>query len=411
MPRVQMGRAGKLLSALAFALALAACQAVPGSGRLPADVLRTPGVRGVSMALLTPSLLPTWYPGDVTATSSATPGPAILTKTENVLLMGVDHRPADPDPSWRTDSIIIAALDRANNRLGLVNIPRDLYVEIAGYGPGRINQADYIGERGRYPGGGPALVERVLTETLGIPIDHYVRIQMAGLVDLVDALGGVTVTLKCPLYERTPDETSSNGLRDWNLPAGQVRLDGQDARQFATYRYVESDFGRTRRQQQLIWAIRNQALQLNALPRIPTLWRALSDNYETDLSLIDAVKYASLGADLRPENVRGLVFSLDALDYAYTGTGAIVLVIKDKQRLQDELAHLFDGKPLASLDGSAAGEAGECPPPPTAVPAFTPTPIVTATMTAGPTVVLSGTLTLTPTITATPELTATLAPG
>jgi polyisoprenyl-teichoic acid--peptidoglycan teichoic acid transferase len=328
---------------------------------------------------------------------------ALLHRTENIVVLGIDHRPWDPDPSWRTDTIMIMALDRANNRVGIVNVPRDLYVEIPGYGKGKINQADYIGEESKYPGGGPALLGRVLTATLDIPIQHYVRVQMDGLVKLVDALGGVTVTLDCPLYERTPDETSPNGVKDWNLPAGQVHLDGESAKKFATYRYVSSDFGRTRRQQQLVWALRNRALQLDVIPRIPALWNALQSTFTTDLSLLDVAKLATLGANLKPENVHGVVFSLDALDYDFTPEGASVLVVKDKQQLRTELARVFDSQPLTTLGKKEAG--ADCPLPPTPVPPLPATPTISVTPTL--TVTATAAVSATAVITATPVVTAT----
>jgi LCP family protein required for cell wall assembly len=304
----------------------------------------------------------------------------LLRRTENLLVMGVDHRTGDPDPAWRTDTIMVVAIDRKTSEIGVVNIPRDLWVNIPGYGMGRINQADYWGESKKYPGGGPALLRRVITETLGIPTEHYVRIQMDGLVRLVDALGGVTVTLDCPLYERTPDDKSPTGVKDWSLPAGQVRLNGEDAKKFATYRYITSDFGRTRRQQQLIWAIRARALQLDVIPRIPELWKALADTFTTDLGLLDVIKLARLGATLQPDKAHGLVLGTDVIEPYITGGGAYVLLIKDKAKLKERLGKLFDGPPLAEMGKS---KPGECPPPPAGAPTLTPTPTLEVTPTPG----------------------------
>jgi LCP family protein required for cell wall assembly len=302
-----------------------------------------------------------------------------LDQTDNILVLGVDHRSGDPEPSWRTDTIMVVAVDRAASRVGVIGIPRDLYVEIPGLGEARINQADFFGEATDYPGGGPALLRQVLTETLEIPTQHYVRVQMDGLVRLVDALGGVTVTLGCPLYERTPDESSPNGMADWSLPAGQVHLDGQTARKFVTYRYVTNDFGRAQRQQQLLWALRDRALQLDVIPKIPELWQVLADTFTTDLGLLDVVRLAQLGAALRPEQVHGLVFGPKVLESFITDEGAWVLTIRDYDRLEQEKAQLFSAQPLAQLGHSVAGE---CPPAPTAIPTFTPTPAVSPTPTA-----------------------------
>ena len=134
-----------------------------------------------------------------------------LEYTDNYLVLGADQRPGWE--SWRTDSIMVVAIDPKTEQVGIISIPRDLYVDIPGYGKERINSVDYIGEKKKYPGGGPALAARVISDTLGIPIQHHVRIEMEGLVRLVDALGGVDVTLDCPLYERTPNGVRAEGLR------------------------------------------------------------------------------------------------------------------------------------------------------------------------------------------------------
>jgi LCP family protein required for cell wall assembly len=314
------------------------------------------------------------------ATPTKTRAPSPLDFSDNFLVLGMDARPGEPD--WRTDTIMVVAIDHQQGQIGVISIPRDLYVSLPGVGETRINVADYYGEATAYPGGGPALLRRVLTETLGIPTQHYVRIRMEGLVRLVDTLGGVTVTLDCPLYEQTPDESSPNGLVDWNLPAGEVHLDGETAKKFATYRYVTSDFGRAHRQQQLIWALRDRALQLDVIPKLPELWKALADTFATDLGLLDVVKLAQIGITLKPDKVHGLVFSIEVLDYFVTEEGAWVLVISDREKLEEEKAQLFSARPLAQLGQQ---EDGECPPAPTAVPTFTPTPAVSPTPTVTPT--------------------------
>lgn len=313
---------------------------------------------------------PTAVP-DTPLPASPTPQSSILERTENILILGEDLRPSE-GPAWRTDTIMVAAIDYQQGAIGVISIPRDLYVTIPGLGETRINEADYYGTVTGYPGGGPALLRRILTETLNIPTQHYVRVQMEGLVRLVDVLGGVTVTLECPLYERTPDETSPNGLADWNLPAGEVHLDGEAAKKFATYRYVTTDFGRAQRQQQLLWALRARALQLDIIPRLPELWKALADTFVTDLGLFDVIRLATFGANLRPEKVHGLVFSEEALEPFITEEGAWVLVVRDWDVLEAEKEALFAARPLAELGQQPAGQ--ECPPPPTPVPTFTPTP-------------------------------------
>lgn len=285
-----------------------------------------------------------------------------LQTTENILVLGADQRPGWE--AWRTDSIMIVAIDQSRQQVGVISIPRDLYVEVPNYGKERINVVDYIGEKTKAPGGGPGLLARIISTTLGIPTQHYARIQMDGLARLIDALGGVTVTLDCPLYERTPNDALPTGYEEWTLPAGQVRLNGDAARKFATYRYVTSDFGRIQRQQQLIWAIRNRALQSNILPRIPELWKAFSNTFATDLGLVDVIRLANFGIKLKPADVHGLIIGPPIVKDYLTEHKEMVLVIGDRDELEARKERLFLGKPLAQSGRSEPGKPKECPPPP-----------------------------------------------
>lgn len=283
-----------------------------------------------------------------------------LQGTENILILGQDQRPGWE--SWRTDSIMVVVIDYDRDQVGILSVPRDLWVDIPGYGQQRINAVDYIGEKMKVEGGGPALAQRVISDTLGIPTQHYVRIHMSGLVKLVDALGGVNVQLDCPLYERAPDDRQPDGYDNFVLPSGETLLTGDQARKFATYRYVTTDFGRTRRQQQIIWALRNRALEINLLPRIPGLWSAMSDLYTTDLDLTDFIRLARFGMALEPSGVHGMTFTGDVLEDYTTPAGEMVLRIADQELLDAELERLFLEKPLELRGRKQAGE--ECPAPP-----------------------------------------------
>ena len=293
------------------------------------------------------------------ASPTPAPTPQSIDKTENILVLGIDTRPELE--AWRTDSIMVVSIDMASGQVGIISIPRDLYVDIPGHGKDRINAAAYVGEKLEYPGGGPALVQRVVKESLGIPTQHWVLLKQEGLVKLVDALGGVTVNLDCPLYEETPDPHDPSAYLQFTLPAGKVLLNGADAKKFATYRYIQSDFGRVRRQQQLIWAIRNRALKGDVLPRIPELWTALSSTFTTDLNLIDIIRLSGVGIRLQPQNVHAMNLDKEVvMDYT-TSEGWQVLALRSDEALKAKLAQLFAARALAEV-GKA--EAGGCPAPP-----------------------------------------------
>jgi polyisoprenyl-teichoic acid--peptidoglycan teichoic acid transferase len=346
------------------------------AGRVLADT-PVPGVSGPTPESSPAAPTPT-------PTSLPTPAPAVpppwAGQTENILILGTDQRGGSQ--LWRTDTIMVVAIDYPNQQVGIISVPRDLWVSIPGYGMGRINQADYLGEVRKYPGGGPALTGKLLEEMLGIPIRHWVRLKYEGLPRLVDALGGVTVHLDCPLYERTPHPTLPGHYVDWSLPAGDVTLDGATAKKFVTYRYLTNDSGRARRQQQLIWAMRERALQLDIVPKVPELWRALSDVFSTDLNVLDILKLAQMGAGLQPDAIHGLVLGMEVMGNHITPNGAWVLWVRDRTKLDSELASLFAGRPLAELAHNRAPN-GKCPPAPRAP--STPHPTSTPSPTPSPT--------------------------
>jgi LCP family protein required for cell wall assembly len=353
----------------------------------------------------TPTASPTASP-TVTHIPTAAPTPQSIASTENILVLGTDTRPGP----WasRTDTIMVVAIDHNAGQVGIVSIPRDLWVDIPDWGKDRINSADFAGGQIKYPGGGPALAARVIEDNLGIPTQKYVRIRQDGLPRLVDALGGVTVTLECPLYERTPNEKSATGFEDFSLPAGAVFLDGPTAKKFVTYRYMSNDFSRARRQQQLIWAVRDRGLQLDVIPKIPELWAALQDTFSTNLNVIDVVKLVRLGMSLEGKNVHSVVVDQEVVENWTTPGGGAVLRLKDPALLQDRLANLFTAKPLSELGKNIPGG---CPPAPKGMkawPTLTPTVTMTPDVTATPTATLTPEATATPTATLTPEPTATV---
>lgn len=317
----------------------------------------------------TPTSEPTSSEPTLTPTPAPTKAPKSLKETDNYLVLGMDARPGDK--AWRTDTIMIVAVDYDASQVGIFSIPRDLWVDIPTLGPGRINQADYHGESTKYPGGGPALVSKIIEGIFGVSTNHWVRIKQEGLVEMVDALGGVDITLNCPLHEITPDPKNPNQYVKFELPAGKNHLDGADAKKFATYRYNSNDFYRAQRQQQLIWAIKERAIQLDAITKLPQLWTALQHTFETDLSILDVIRLARIGIKLNANQIHGLTFSTQAIVYDTVGA-AQVLKIGDKKLLMKELDSLWSQKSIA--EQGTIGSNAKCPTP-TVAPTATITPL------------------------------------
>jgi len=276
--------------------------------------------------------------------------------TDNYLILGTDRRQGEG--SWRTDVVMVVGLDREAGRAAVFSIPRDLYVNIPNYGMGRINQADFLGERNpSLHGSGPQLVSTILSQTLGIETQHWIRFQMDGFVDIVDAIGGVNVYLDCPFAEPIFNLTT-NAWDYFTLPAGDNWMDGDTAYWFVRLRLNSSDIARAERQRQFLWALRDQMLNTNTITRFPELWGAFSDSFSTDLSLLELIDLTRIGLSYGTENVRSGGLTLADLRGFTTEQGAAVLGIGDPGRVRAVVNGVWDAQPMAATNRRAPEE---CP--------------------------------------------------
>jgi LCP family protein required for cell wall assembly len=244
-----------------------------------------------------PSVAPPDKPSNAPAASPS------LQKTTNILLLGSDRRPNTPN--WRTDVMMIIAIDEATKQVGVISLPRDIYVdEIPNRRGNKINVIDYLGEQDEPGGGGPKLLGQILEKKIGVPIDHYIRFDFEAFKKLVDAMGGVEIEVDCPLYD--PQGYDQGGL-PLALDKGVHRLNGGQALSYVRSRLVGGDLERERRQQRFAWAVRSQILNENLLTRVPAMYQALNDHVQTDLGLRDAIKLVRFALDLDAENVHGFV--------------------------------------------------------------------------------------------------------
>ncbi len=271
-------------------------------------------------------------------TPGGTPAGTVQPKGMNILLLGSDERAQDTDPAWRTDTLIVVGVRPRDGIVAMLSIPRDLWVTIPGYGDGRINEADYVGETSAGPGGGPALLAATLEENLGIPIHAYARIQFAGLQRIVDAMGGITVNVERP-FDEVIDEGDGSTPWHFTLRPGVQRLDGRAALYYARSRKGVTDIDRSRRQQQVLLALREAALRPEILPRLPGLLGALSDAVETNLRPADALGLMNMALRLSAGSFRGRVFDESMMRDWVTPQGAMVL-LPNRERIGQVWAEL-----------------------------------------------------------------------
>ena len=253
----------------------------------------------------------------------------------NILLLGVDKREGEHGP-WRTDTMILGTVDPQSKTAGILSIPRDLWVPIPGSGESRINSANFIGDRDKYPGGGPALAMKTVEYNLGVPVHYYVLLDFDGFEKIIDTIGGVDVNVERVLHdERYPDPSPEDPdrVRTIHFEAGLQHMDGKAALEYARSRLSTSDFDRSHRQMQIILAVREKALRLNLIPRVPELMVTMADIVQTDLQPGNIITLARLGGEIERENLQSAVIDHTMTVEHVTPSGAQVLLpIREKIR-------------------------------------------------------------------------------
>jgi len=190
---------------------------------------------------------------------------------QRVVLLGSDARAGEAS---RSDTIVVA---KAGG--GMLAVPRDTLVEIPGVGEDKINAA--------FAYGGPDLTVKTVEKLTGLPIQNYAVVHFDGVEEIVDAMGGITLTLDEPIAY------SLDG-RYVELPAGTHTLNGREALAYVRYRGdPTADIGRIGRQQLFLQALAREATAPGKLPRLPATAKAVWGNIETDMSPLEAGLFAA----------------------------------------------------------------------------------------------------------------------
>lgn len=205
----------------------------------------------------------------------------------NVLLVGIDFAPGREQ--HLTDTMLVATLDPDTGEGALVSVPRDLYGVPLGDGRvynAKLNSlmANAADDRDTYPLGGPGTLKAAIGELLGISIHYFAAIDIEGMRQVVDTIGGVEVVVQRAINDPRYSDTVT-GQYGFYLSPGRHHLDGQTAMAFARSRLGEgdSDFTRAERQQILLTAIAEKLTAGNLLVALPGLLDAVRDNVATDI--------------------------------------------------------------------------------------------------------------------------------
>ena len=185
----------------------------------------------------------------------------------SILLLGIDTGEFDRTEQGRSDSMMIATLNPDKKQTTIVSIPRDTYTEIVGLGTqDKLNHA--------YAFGGPEMSMDSTEKLLGVPIDHYVSVNMHGLKEMVDAVGKIQL-------ENNIEFTQSG----YEFHQGPVQLDGDAALAYIRMRYDDpnGDYGRQERQRKVVMAIIKKAMSPSIIANYGTILNTLEDHVKTDI--------------------------------------------------------------------------------------------------------------------------------
>jgi LCP family protein required for cell wall assembly len=240
----------------------------------------------------------------------------------NILLLGTDQRPGELN--WRTDTIILLSINQETKTVGMLTIPRDLYVNIPGIGRQRINTADFYGEYYDYPGGGPNLIKQTVEQNLGVRVHYFVRGGFDGFRRAIDILGGIEVDVDCPLYEA--NFYDDYGAATLDFKPGVQTMDGVTALRYARSRYTTNDYDRGRRQRQVILAMWDKATSLNLLAKWPELYEQVRGAVQTDLGAVEMAALAYVGAQLKMDRIKSRAIDNHSASPYITAEGAWVLL-------------------------------------------------------------------------------------
>ncbi len=293
----------------------------------------------------------------------------------NILVAGVSTDDPGHSGAALTDSIMVISLDTKNNKAFLLSVPRDLWVDIPGYGHSKINAANAYGDEDNfsqsgYPAGGMGLLAKVINDNFELPIHYHAKVNYSALRDAVNAVGGVTVDIqssdKRGLYDPNIAEADKGPLK---LPNGPQKLDGQTALNLSrargdptgdgriAYGFERSDFTRTEHQRQLVLALKERVSSSSVISnplKVGQLFDVVGKNLKTDFEPSEIRRLYDINKQIKPADVASVslndVNGVNMLASYRSRDGASALIpaagIDDFSQIQVLLKKLMSTDPV-----------------------------------------------------------------
>lgn len=262
-----------------------------------------------------------------------------------VLIIGLDYRDWEANlGAPRSDTMILLTVDPLTKTAGMLSIPRDMWVNIPGFGYSRINTAYSSGEGSKLPGGGPELARKTVEQFIGVPIQYYAQVDFYTFVEFIDLIGGIDV------YNDEELRLDPVGMGTDKIKltcCGMRHLKGVPALAYARYRKGDGgDIDRAKRQQKVIVAIRDKVLSPENFPvllgKAQQFYEEFSAGIRTNMPFDTAIQLGVLARDIPVESIKqGVIdYSMVTLDSVTLGgqPASIMKPLPDKIRvLRDEV--------------------------------------------------------------------------
>lgn len=294
-------------------------------------------------------------PGAVqVAADTGTDRAAVAVQPVNILLLGTDERPDEYGPS-RTDTMILLSVNPDTGAMGMVSLPRDLWVPIPSLGiTTKINTAYQLGQLQDYPGGGAQLAKDTVSSFVGRPVDYFVRVNFDGFRQLIDLIGGVTVDVPYTIHDEEYP-TQDYGVETFHLDAGLQLLDGETALKYARTRHGDDDYNRARRQQEIIRAVADKVMSAGMIPQLlgkaPQLLMTMQNSIETDLPVPLGIELAQGLQNGSTGEMERLVLDNRYGEETFSSEGAWIL-LPDRSKVRVALDSFY--APLEAARGAQA---------------------------------------------------------
>lgn len=259
----------------------------------------------------------------------------------NVLLLGIRGE-GDPNGGLLTDTIMVLSLDQKTKQAALISIPRDLYVEIPNSTHrGKINEAYAEGITRKNWQEGLKYSKESVQMVTGLDIHYVANVDFLAFEEIIDSLGGVTVHLDKPFSEKEQFT--------FDLPAGDVKLDGRLALLYSRARKSSSDFDRARRQQELLLAIKDKATSLGIISnpvKIMSIMDSLGNHVRTDAETWEIKSLVEVATQANVKNMKHRVFDDSPNGFLYASkasNGAYILLPEGGKfnKIQEACQNIF----------------------------------------------------------------------